>query len=221
MTDATPAHSTPLLELRNVDAAYGPFRAVFDVSVSVAEGSVVALLGANGAGKTTLARVATGLVAASSGTVMFDGHDITRMKAWRIAELGIMHAPEGRSVFGSLTVEENLTLDFRRNLGRKGLAGGLEKAYDLFPRLRDRRKQQAGSLSGGEQRMLSLARVLVRAPRLVVVDELSLGLSPLLVDEVYATLTRVPRRGHGGALDRAVRRPHAQDRGFGCAAAAR
>jgi branched-chain amino acid transport system ATP-binding protein len=106
-----------------------------------------------------------------------------------------VHAPEGRSVFGSLTVEENLTLDFRRNLGRAGVAAGLDRAVELFPRLGERRKQQAGTLSGGEQRMLSLARVLVRSPRLLIVDELSLGLAPLIIDEVYATLDTVRQAG--------------------------
>ena len=187
----TTLEKTPLLELSDVNAGYGPFRAVFDVSFTVEEHHVVALLGANGAGKTTLARVITGLVPATAGQVRFDGRDITHLKTWRIAKLGIMHAPEGRSVFGSLTVEENLTLDFRRNLGRRGVAAGLDQAFELFPRLGQRHRQAASTLSGGEQRMLSLARVLVRAPRLLVVDELSLGLAPVIVNDVYATLQKV------------------------------
>jgi branched-chain amino acid transport system ATP-binding protein len=189
------AGSAPLLELRQVEAGYGPFRAVFGVSFAIREGHVVALLGANGAGKTTIARVVSGLVPITAGQVLFDGRDIGGMPPWRIAPLGIVHAPEGRSVFSTLTVEENLTLDFRRNLGRGEVAGGLERAYDLFPRLGERRKQVAGTLSGGEQRMLSLARVLVRPPRLLVVDELSLGLAPIVIDEVYATLDKVRRAG--------------------------
>ncbi len=127
--------------------------------------------------------------------MLFDGSDITGMKAWQIAPLGIVHAPEGRSVFGSLTVEENLTLAFRRSLGRGGVADGLERAFELFPRLGERRRQIAGTLSGGEQRMLSLARVLVQPPRLLVVDELSLGLAPIIIDEVYATLEKVRQAG--------------------------
>ena len=189
------AQPAPLLELRNVSAGYGPFRALFNVSLSIGEGSVMALLGANGAGKTTIARVVTGLVPVTSGTVTFAGRDITGMKTWRIAPLGIMHAPEGRSVFGSLTVEENLVLELRRSAGRKGVAPGLERAYELFPRLGDRRKQNAGTLSGGEQRMLSLARVLVHPPRLLVVDELSLGLAPIVIDEVYANLDKIRQTG--------------------------
>ena len=189
------ATAAALLELREVDAGYGPFRAVFGVSFSISEGHVVALLGANGAGKTTIARVVSGLIPITAGKVLFDGADISGMPAWRIAPLGIVHAPEGRSVFSTLTVEENLTLDFRRNLGRGGVAAGLERAYELFPRLGERRKQVAGTLSGGEQRMLSLARVLVRPPRLLVVDELSLGLAPIVIDEVYATLEKVREAG--------------------------
>jgi branched-chain amino acid transport system ATP-binding protein len=185
----------PLLELQSISAGYGPFRALFDVSFSIEEGKVLALLGANGSGKTTTARLISGLVPAASGRIVFEGSDITRLKAWQIARRGIIHAPEGRSVFASLTVEENLTLDFFRSLGRKGVAGGLARAFELFPRLGERRRQLAGTLSGGEQRMLSLARVLVRPPRLLIVDELSLGLAPIIVDEVYQTLARVRESG--------------------------
>jgi branched-chain amino acid transport system ATP-binding protein len=184
-----------LLELRDVCAGYGPFRAIFDVSLSVPEHGVVALLGANGAGKTTVARVVTGLLPIQKGMLRFDSHDIARLKTWQIARLGVIHAPEGRSVFGSLTVEENLTLDFGQSLGRKRVAEGLDRAYGLFPRLGVRRSQGAGTLSGGEQRMLSLARVLVNPPRLLVVDELSLGLAPIIIDELYATLRRVNEAG--------------------------
>jgi ABC-type branched-subunit amino acid transport system ATPase component len=184
-----------LLELREVEAGYGPFRALFGVSFSVPEGQAVALLGANGAGKTTIARVVSGLLPVTAGTVRFDGIEIGNMAPWDIAPLGIVHAPEGRSVFSTLTVEENLTLDFRRTLGRRGVSAGLERAYELFPRLGERRQQLAGTLSGGEQRMLSLARVLVRPPRLLVVDELSLGLAPIIVDDVYATLDQIRQEG--------------------------
>jgi branched-chain amino acid transport system ATP-binding protein len=156
---------------------------------------VLALLGGNGAGKTTIARVISGLLPVTAGSVTFDGVAIGAMPAWRVAPLGIAQAPEGRSVFSTLTVEENLTLDFRRNLGRGGVAAGLERAFELFPRLRERRRQLAGTLSGGEQRMLALARVLVRPPRLLVVDELSLGLAPIVIDEVYATLEKVRQAG--------------------------
>ncbi len=184
-----------LLELDHVSAAYGKFRAVFDVSFSVPEGHAVALLGPNGAGKSTIARVCTGLIPVSSGAVRFDGKDITELSTWQLSRLGIAHAPEGRSVFGTLTVEENLTLPFRRLLGKAGVAAAIARAYSAFPRLGERRKQIAGTLSGGEQRMLSLAKVLAAPPRLLVVDELSLGLAPIVVDEVFATLARIREAG--------------------------
>jgi len=180
--------AAPLLELRNVDAAYGPYRALFDVSFSVAESSSVALVGPNGAGKSTVARVVSGLVPATGGTVRFDGRDVTRLAPWRIARLGLAHAPEGRSVFATLTVEENLVLTFRRAVGPGGVPDLLDRAFVAFPRLGERRRQLAGTLSGGEQRMLALAKVLALPQRLLVVDELSLGLAPAVVDEVFVAL---------------------------------
>jgi branched-chain amino acid transport system ATP-binding protein len=185
----------PLLELRDVDAAYGPFRAIFGVSLSLTPGRVLALLGSNGAGKTTIARVCSGLLAPTKGSVWFDGAEVTGLPPYKFARLGIVHAPEGRSVFASLTVEENLELTFRRSRGRAGVRGALDDAYHLFPRLRDRARQVAGTLSGGEQRMLSLARVMVERPRLLIADELSLGLAPIVVDEVYRTLENIRDAG--------------------------
>jgi branched-chain amino acid transport system ATP-binding protein len=186
---------TPLLELRDVEANYGPFRSLFGVSFSVRPQSVMALLGSNGSGKTTVVRVCCGLVTPSLGSLLFEGNDITGQRAYRLARMGIIHAPEGRSVFSSLTVEENLALTFRQVFGRRGTKGALEKAYDLFPRLGERRRQDAGTLSGGEQRMLSLSRVLVRAPKILITDELSLGLAPVIIDEVYATLATIRDAG--------------------------
>ena len=192
--------STPILELRDVEAGYGPFRALFGVSLTVGAGDAVALVGANGAGKTTLARVASGLLAPSAGSVLVDGAEVGEggPSAWRFVRAGVAHAPEGRSVFASLTVEENLALSFHRAFGRAGLAGALGRAYGLFPRLGERRTQLAGTLSGGEQRMLSLGRVLVESPRLLIADELSLGLAPMVVDQVFETLARI--RDAGTAL---------------------
>jgi branched-chain amino acid transport system ATP-binding protein len=194
-TTPSSATSRGLLDVTELTASYGPFRALFGVSFRVPAGGVVALLGPNGAGKSTVARVVTGLVAPTGGRVVFDGREITGWPAWKIAQAGIAHAPEGRSVLSSLTVEQNLDLAFRRSLGRRGAADALMRAYDEFPRLRERRQQMAGTLSGGEQRMLSLARVLADPPRLLVVDELSLGLAPRLVDEVYAIVRRVHESG--------------------------
>jgi branched-chain amino acid transport system ATP-binding protein len=193
---AVPEPATaPVLELRDVDAGYGPFRAIFDVSFSLARGRVLALLGSNGAGKTTIARVCSGLIVPTSGKVVFQGDDVTGQRAYKYARRGIIHAPEGRSVFASLTVAENLELTFRRSRGRNGVKEGLDEAFTMFPRLRDRRHQIAGTLSGGEQRMLSLARVIVERPRLLVADELSLGLAPIVVDEVYRTLEQIREAG--------------------------
>ena len=186
------------LELRNVDANYGAFRALFDVSLSIEAGEAVALVGPNGAGKTTIARVASGLIAPNSGTIWVDGVDVTGKPAFEFARAGVAHAPEGRSVFGTLTVEENLVLSINRIRGRKGVKAGLEQAFELFPRLDERRNQVAGTLSGGEQRMLAMARVLVDAPKLLIADELSLGLAPAIVDRTYESLEQL--RAAGTAL---------------------
>jgi branched-chain amino acid transport system ATP-binding protein len=187
--------SPALLEADGLCASYGSYRALFGVSLEVPEGSAVALLGSNGAGKSTFARVLTGLVPASSGSVRLDGHDVTGMPAWRIARMGVAHVPEGRGIFSSLSVEENLSLSFRRRMGRGGIGEALDKAYAGFPILAERRRQQAGTLSGGQQRMLSLAKVLAVPPRLLVADELSLGLAPVVVDAVYDGLAEIRRAG--------------------------
>lgn len=189
---------SPVLELRNVSAGYNRFRALFGVSIEVGAGEAVALLGANGVGKTTIARVASGLIAPTSGEVLVDGTDLTGAAAHRFVGAGVVHAPEGRSVFGTLSVEENLELSFRRTRGRGGVRDALDHAYQLFPSLARRRRQLASTLSGGEQRMLSMARVLVEEPKVLVADELSLGLAPIVVDEVYANLERL--RGSGSSL---------------------
>jgi branched-chain amino acid transport system ATP-binding protein len=186
---------TSVLELRGVSAGYGPFRALFDVSMEVAAGEALALVGANGAGKTTVARVASGLVAPTGGSVTVDGHDLTGARTYSFARAGVAHAPEGRSVFASLSVEENLTLSFRRLHGRKGVRADLDRAYELFPVLGQRRTQTAGTLSGGEQRMLSLARVMVEVPKILIADELSLGLAPIIVDSLYESLARLRQEG--------------------------
>lgn len=194
MVAAAESAEGPLLELRDVDAAYGPFRAIFDVSFSLAKGRVLALLGSNGAGKTTIARVCSGLIVPTSGHVYFGGTDMTGQRAFQYARLGVVHAPEGRSVFASLSVQENLELTFQRTRGRAA-AEAVDEAFTMFPRLGERRQQVAGTLSGGEQRMLSLSRVIVEKPRLLIADELSLGLAPIIVDEVYRTLEQIRDAG--------------------------
>jgi len=184
-----------VLELRDVSAAYGRFGALFGVSMSVPTASVTALIGPNGAGKSTIARVVTGLVPVSKGRILFAGRDVTGLSTWRLVRLGIAHAPEGRSVFATLDVEDNLRLTFVRALGRKGVGEAVERAFHRFPGLADRRRQLAGTLSGGEQRMLALARVLAVPPKLLVVDELSSGLAPRVVDDVYQALREIRDAG--------------------------
>jgi branched-chain amino acid transport system ATP-binding protein len=184
-----------VLELRDVTAGYGPFRALFGISMAVAPGEAVALVGPNGAGKTTVARVASGLITPTSGAVVLDGEDVTGKRAYQFARRGVAHAPEGRSVFATLSVEENLALSIRRIRGRAGVHEGLEQAYELFPVLGERRTQAAGTLSGGEQRMLSMARVLVDNPKVLVADELSLGLAPRIVGQTYDSLRRLRATG--------------------------
>jgi branched-chain amino acid transport system ATP-binding protein len=190
--------TTPVLELQSVAAAYGPFRALFDVSLTVGPGEAVALVGSNGAGKTTVARVASGLLAPGSGQIFVEGTDLTGARTYQFARTGVAHAPEGRSVFATLSVEENLTLSFRRAFGRGGVRDALERAFEYFPVLAERRTQAAGTLSGGEQRMLSLARVMVEVPKILIADELSLGLAPIIVEQLYQTLQKL--RDEGTAL---------------------
>jgi len=190
-----PADARPALVVEHLDAAYGPYRALFDVSFDVPAGGVVALLGSNGAGKSTVARVVTGLLASTKGRILIDGADLTGEPAYKIARAGVAHVPEGRGIFANLTVEENLTLVFRQRVGRRLVAQSLGAAYEAFPVLGDRRKQRGGTLSGGQQRLLSLAKVLVVPPRLLVADELSLGLAPVVVDAVYDGLKRINATG--------------------------
>jgi branched-chain amino acid transport system ATP-binding protein len=184
-----------VLVVKDVCAGYGPYRALFNVSFGVPKGGIVALVGSNGAGKSTVARTITGLVRAESGSIVFCGHEISDTPAYKIARLGMAHVVEGRGVFSSLSVEENLTLAFRQRAGRQLLAANLERAYQAFPILGERRRQLAGTLSGGQQRLLSLAKVLVVPPKVLVADELSLGLAPVIIDSVYDGLQEINRNG--------------------------
>jgi branched-chain amino acid transport system ATP-binding protein len=189
------AADAPALEFARLSAGYGPYRALFDVTFRVPQGAVVALLGSNGAGKSTVARVATGLLPSTSGSVFVDGVDVTKRTAHRIARLGVAHVPEGRAVFSSLTVEENLALAYRLRAGRKRVDELLARGYESYPVLKQRRKQRAGTLSGGQQRLLSLAKVLVYPPKLLIADELCLGLAPLVIDSVYEGLREMNASG--------------------------
>jgi branched-chain amino acid transport system ATP-binding protein len=175
----------PLLDLEDVHARYGPVEALHGVSLSVGEGEVVAVLGGNGAGKTTTLRAVSGLVT-TSGQVRFGGENITRAAPERVARAGIAHVPEGRGIFGELSVDENLRLG--AYLRRGGFAQGYERVSGYFPWLERRRAQQAGTLSGGEQQMLAIARALMSRPRLLLLDEPSLGLAPIIVREIFGIL---------------------------------
>jgi len=175
----------PLLELTNVEARYGPVQALHGITLSVGEGEVVAVLGGNGAGKTTTLRAVSGLVSAS-GEVRFAGDRITGASTERVARAGIAHVPEGRGLFSELSVHENLRLG--AFLRRNGFDESYERVRAHFPWLEDRRDQQAGTLSGGEQQMLAIARALMARPRLMLLDEPSLGLAPLVVREIFRIL---------------------------------
>jgi branched-chain amino acid transport system ATP-binding protein len=182
-----------VLSLTDVTAGYGATTVLRDVTVHVPDGSVVALLGANGAGKTTLLRVASGLLRAQAGTVLVDGEDVSGHSPHQLGKLGICHVPEGRGVFRRLTVRENLDLF----AARFGCSDGHDRALDAFPGLGARMGQLAGTLSGGEQQMLALARAYLTRPRIVLLDEVSMGLAPKLVDEIFAFLGRLSDEGCG------------------------
>ncbi len=183
------------IELRALSASYGPYRALDSVSLAVPDGAVVGLVGPNGAGKSTVARVCAGLVAPSSGRLLVGGEDVTGARPWRVARAGVASLPEGRGVFARLTVAENLELSFARWLGPSAVPDAIARTYERFPMLAERRRQRAGTLSGGQQRLLSLAKVLGDAPRVVVADELSLGLAPAAVDDIYAQLAVLHAEG--------------------------
>jgi len=183
-----------LLEINNLEAAYGPVQALRGVTLKVEPGSIVALLGANGAGKTSVLKAISGIVEARRGGVRFDGKDITGMDPDRIVGLGLAHVPEGREVFRLRSVRENLILGaYRRRDG--DIAADIERMYNYFPILRERERQRAGSLSGGQQQMLAISRALMARPRLVLLDEPSLGLAPLLVKEIFAIIRRMRDEG--------------------------
>ena len=183
------------LAIENLDVYYGAVHALKGVSVHAEAGEIVTLIGANGAGKTTLLRTISGLVPAKSGRVMFEGRDITRVPAHEIVALGLSQSPEGRMVFANLSVEDNLELGAYRRKDNAGIKQDRDATFALFPRLLERRKQLAGTLSGGEQQMLAIARALMSRPRLVLLDEPSLGIAPLLVRDIFKNIVEINRRG--------------------------
>jgi branched-chain amino acid transport system ATP-binding protein len=183
-----------ILRLEKIDALYGRIQALRELSIRVGRAEIVTLIGANGAGKTTTLKAISRLVPARSGRILFDGQDITKVDAYKLAKLGIGHAPEGRRIFSRLTVLENLHMGgFTRT--RPEIDESVTRVYDLFPRLAERRQQRGGSLSGGEQQMLAIGRALMSRPKLLLLDEPSLGLSPILVQQIFEIIKEINRQG--------------------------
>ena len=185
----------PLLELENVTAYYKDLQALFGITLKVNEGEIVTLIGANGAGKTTTLRVISGTKQLAGGTLRFAGQDVSRVPAHEMVERGVSHVPEGRQVFPFLTVRENLSLGAYIPAARAGMKQAMEEQLALFPRLAERMEQLAGTLSGGEQQMVAIARGLMAKPKLLLLDEPSLGLAPKIVDEVFEKIQEVRSKG--------------------------
>jgi len=188
-----------MLSIKNLEAGYGKVRVLHGISLEVPRGKVVTLIGSNGAGKTTTMRAVSGMIKPVSGEISLNGKRIDGQESYTIAKLGLAHSPEGRRVFATMTVTDNLTLGaFPRLTGSRpkgDVAGDLEKAMELFPRLKERRNQLAGTLSGGEQQMLAMARAVMLNPEIVLLDEPSMGLAPILVEEVFRIITDLKSRG--------------------------
>jgi branched-chain amino acid transport system ATP-binding protein len=187
--------NTPLLELTEVEAAYGDFQALFNITLTVNRGEIVTLIGANGAGKTTTLRVISGLLRAKKGAISFDGQDIAKTPVHEIVARGISHVPEGRQLFPYMTVEEHLALGAYIQRTRPRIPQLMEEQFAMFPILKERRKQMAGTLSGGEQQMVAIARGLMSEPKLLLLDEPSFGLAPKLVEEVFQKILQIGEKG--------------------------
>jgi branched-chain amino acid transport system ATP-binding protein len=194
-TTDSPSAPKPVLKLENVTAHYGDLQALFGITLNVLPGEIVTLIGANGAGKTTILRVISGLKQPTGGTVQFAGEDVSRVPAHEVVARGISHVPEGRQVFPFLTVRENLSLGAYTPRARATVKQSTEEILQLFPRLAERMNQLAGTLSGGEQQMVAIARGLMAKPKLLLLDEPSLGLAPKVVDEVFEKIQQVRNTG--------------------------
>lgn len=190
-----PPDAEPVLELRQIDVHYGRVQALRSVSLVVAQGEIVALIGSNGAGKTTTLRTISGLARPSAGEVLFKGTPIHGLGAEQVARLGIGHAPEGRRLFPRLTVRENLEMGAYGRRDRSGVRQDFERVHELFPRVRERSDQLAGSLSGGEQQMVAIGRALMARPRVLLLDEPSLGLAPIVVDSLFSVIREINQGG--------------------------
>lgn len=184
-----------LLSVQNLQVSYGAIRAIKDISFEVNQGEIIALIGANGAGKTTTLHTVTGLLQAQAGSIEFDGQDLLKVPAHKIVSMGMAHVPEGRRVFQQLSVYDNLKLGAYTRKDTNEINDTLAMVYDRFPRLKERRNQIAGTLSGGEQQMLAMGRALMSHPKIVLMDEPSMGLSPLLVSEVFDIIQEINKSG--------------------------
>ena len=196
-----------MLTLENVSVSYGAIEALTDINLHVEQGEVVTLIGANGAGKTTTLRTITGLLEPKEGRVMYEGKQISGVPTHKLVSMGIAMSPEGRGVFANLSVRENLEMGaFIRN-DKKGIADDMERGYTLFPRLKERQQQKAGTLSGGEQQMLAMARALMSRPRLLLLDEPSLGLAPLVVHSIFEAIDEIKAKARRSFLSSRMRTP--------------
>jgi len=188
-----------MLNIKNLEAGYGKVQVLHGISIDIPKGKVVTLIGSNGAGKTTTMRAISGMIKPTAGEISLNGKRVDGLESYNIAKLGLAHSPEGRRVFATMTVTDNLTLGaFPRLTGSRpkgDVAGDLDKAMDLFPRLKERRNQLAGTLSGGEQQMLAMARAVMLNPEVVLLDEPSMGLAPILVEEVFRIIERLKQQG--------------------------
>ena len=188
--------SAALLELQGVSAGYGDVQVLWGVDMAVAAGSIVCLIGSNGAGKSTLLRCISGLIPAIAGSIRFAGVDLTRARPSAIVKAGVVHVPEGRRLFAGMSVRDNLLMGaYKRDHGRAVIRRDLERVFEIFPKLAERRHQDATTMSGGEQQMCAIGRGIMAAPELLMIDELSLGLSPRLVEELCAALLSINRTG--------------------------
>ena len=184
-----------MLEVKDLQVYYGVIQALKGISFHVEQGEVIALIGANGAGKTTTLQTLTGIIPAKAGSIMFGGKDLTKTPAHKIVEMGMAHVPEGRRVFADMSVYENLLMGAYTRKDKNEIAQSLEMVYKRFPRLKERTGQRAGTLSGGEQQMLAMGRALMSKPSIILMDEPSMGLSPLLVKEIFAIIREVNKQG--------------------------
>jgi branched-chain amino acid transport system ATP-binding protein len=185
-----------MLELKGVNAGYGSFQALFDISIEVNAGEAVAVIGPNGAGKTTLMRVISGMTAPFSGSLTMEGASLTTVPPHEIVEMGVAHVPENRRLFPGMTVEDNLKLGAFAPTARTKSGQSLEFVYELFPRMRERRTQLAGTMSGGEQQMCAIGRALMSGPKLLLMDEPSAGLAPVVVQQVFGLVRRIRKEGY-------------------------